>query len=59
MAWAISSWTASRPAPARSAGEVEAYFGTSLCGVVAGSLGGGDGPSEIRDLISGCVLREG
>jgi L-threonylcarbamoyladenylate synthase len=46
-------------APARSAGEMEAYFGTSLCGVVAGSLGDGDGPSEIRDLISGCVLREG
>jgi L-threonylcarbamoyladenylate synthase len=45
--------------PARSPGEVEAYFGASLCGVVAGALGKDDNPSEIRDLISEKVLRKG
>lgn len=45
--------------PARNPGQVEAYFGDALCGVVAGELGGGDNPSEIRDLATGRVLREG
>lgn len=45
--------------PARSAGEVEQYFGPALCGTVAGDLGSQDKPSQIRDLVSGQVLREG
>lgn len=46
-------------APARSAGEVEAYFGSALCGIVAGELGSQSRPSEIRDLATGSVLRRG
>jgi L-threonylcarbamoyladenylate synthase len=46
-------------APALSAESVEAYFGTALCGIVQGDLGSGDKPSEIRDLVSSQVLREG
>jgi L-threonylcarbamoyladenylate synthase len=45
--------------PAVSAQDVEAYFGASLCGTVEGLLGAGDKPSEIRDLVSGRVLRGG
>ena len=45
--------------PARDQAGVEAYFGANLCGVVAGELGSGDNPSEIRDLVSGQVLRKG
>jgi L-threonylcarbamoyladenylate synthase len=44
--------------PARSAGEVEAYFGSALCGTVAGELGDKNRPSEIRDLVTGRVVRE-
>ncbi len=43
--------------PATSAATVEAYFGSALCGTVAGALGSADRPSEIRDLVSGRVLR--
>lgn len=43
--------------PARSAAEVEEYFGHSISGILSGSLGGSDQPSEIRDLASGKVLR--
>ena len=43
--------------PARSAGEVEDYFGSFLGGILAGPLGGESGPSMIRDLRSGEVLR--
>ena len=45
--------------PARRAEQVFDYFGTDLCGVVEGSLGAGNQPSEIRDLESGRVIREG
>lgn len=45
--------------PALNAPSVEAYFGSALCGTVEGDLGSGDKPSEIRDLVSGRVLREG
>ncbi len=45
--------------PARSAGEVEDYFGHYLGGILAGPLGGAERPSEIRDLVSGEVLRKG
>ena len=46
-------------APARSAAEVERYFPDGLCGIVAGELGGGDQPSQIRDLATGRVFRGG
>lgn len=45
--------------PARSAGEVEAYFGDRIAGVLAGPLGDSLKPSEIRDLISGTIIRQG
>jgi L-threonylcarbamoyladenylate synthase len=45
--------------PARSAGEVESYFGSFIDGIVAGALGGREACSEIRDLSSGEVLRGG
>ncbi|MFC1688796.1 L-threonylcarbamoyladenylate synthase [Pseudomonadota bacterium] len=45
--------------PARSPARVGAYFGDALCGIVAGELGDSDSPSEIRDLVSDQVLREG
>jgi len=46
-------------APARSADQVEDYFGDRLCGVVEGDLGGNEQPSEIRDLATGRVVRPG
>lgn len=46
-------------APARSAGEVEDYFGPFLGGILQGALGGNAQPSEIRDLCSGAVVRGG
>lgn len=46
-------------APALDAKSVEAYFGSAICGTVEGELGMGGKPSEIRDLVSGRVLREG
>ena len=45
--------------PARSKAQVEQYFGSALGGIVEGELGGQSSPSEIRDLVSGRVLREG
>lgn len=45
--------------PARTAAEVERYFGTALCGTLAGELGASRQPSEIRDLATGSVLRGG
>lgn len=45
--------------PARSVAAMEAYFGAALCGIVDGELGGDESPSEIRDLITGQVLRTG
>ena len=49
--------TATRPA--RSTAEVEAYFGNQLAGILAGPLGGAVNPSEIRDLVSGDIIRHG
>ena len=43
--------------PARSAGQVEEYFGSFLGGIVEGALGKDGKPSEIRDLVSGAVIR--
>jgi L-threonylcarbamoyladenylate synthase len=45
--------------PARSADRVTAYFGDSIEGIVEGDLGAAERPSEIRDLVSGRVVREG
>ncbi len=45
--------------PARSARDVERYFGPALCGTVAGELGNANKPSQIRDLATGRILREG
>ena len=45
--------------PARSAQQVMGYFADRLCGIVAGELGQNARPSEIRDLASGRVVREG
>lgn len=44
-------------APAVSAAQVEEYFGSFLGGIVDGTLGGDKKPSEIRDLVSGAVIR--
>lgn len=44
-------------APARSLAEARAVFGDAIDGLAAGELGGAAGPSEIRDLASGRVLR--
>jgi L-threonylcarbamoyladenylate synthase len=54
--------TSANPAqaePARSVSQLDRYFGSSIAGVVEGDLGGDDSPSEIRDLATGRVLREG
>jgi L-threonylcarbamoyladenylate synthase len=45
--------------PARSVEEVEDYFGDQLAGILAGDLGEALNPSEIRDLASGKILRQG
>ena len=45
--------------PARSVEEVESYFGHDLSGILAGPLGESDKPSEIRDLVSGNIIRPG
>ena len=45
--------------PARSAGEVEDYFGHFIGGILAGPLGESERPSEIRDLVTGKVIRKG
>jgi len=45
--------------PARSAAEVRKYFGARLAGILAGDLGEGRKPSEIRDLVSGNIIRQG
>jgi L-threonylcarbamoyladenylate synthase len=47
---------AGRPA-ARSRLRVQQYFGHELDAVLNGSLGGRKSPSQIRDLISGALLR--
>jgi len=45
--------------PARSAREVDDYFGNKLAGILAGQLGNAKKPSEIRDLASGKIIRQG
>jgi L-threonylcarbamoyladenylate synthase len=45
--------------PARSVADVDAYFGRDLAGILTGPLGGADKPSEIRELVSGNIIRQG
>jgi L-threonylcarbamoyladenylate synthase len=45
--------------PARTVVEVEDYFGNELGGILAGPLGAARQPSEIRDLLSGSIIRQG
>jgi L-threonylcarbamoyladenylate synthase len=45
--------------PARSVEEVNDYFGHNIKGILTGPLGGAENPSEIRDLISGNIIRQG
>ena len=45
--------------PARSTSEVWDYFGSEIAGTLAGELGSGEKPSEIRDLVTGTVIRQG
>ena len=43
--------------PARTPEEVQDMFGSTIDGIVEGPLGGASGPSEIRDLRTGRVVR--
>jgi len=43
--------------PARSASEVEEYFGSKIAGIHTGALGGAEQPSRILDLASDEILR--
>lgn len=45
--------------PARSAQEVDAAMGVLIAGIVDGQLGVQERPSEIRDALTGEVLRHG
>jgi L-threonylcarbamoyladenylate synthase len=45
--------------PARNVAEVAAYFGDQIAGTLGGLLGGATNPSEIRDLVSGSIIRHG
>ncbi len=54
-----SSANHSAAKPARNAAEVEGYFGHYIKGILAGPLGGAKNPSEIRDLMSGSIIRQG
>ncbi|MDX2429142.1 MAG: Sua5/YciO/YrdC/YwlC family protein [Xanthomonadales bacterium] len=45
--------------PARSLSEVWGYFGSDIAGTLAGELGDGEKPSEIRDLVTGKIIRRG
>jgi L-threonylcarbamoyladenylate synthase len=44
---------------ARSTEEVDTYFGQGIAGILAGPLGGAVNPSEIRDLVSEKIIRQG
>lgn len=54
-----SSANISSAQPARSHAEVAAYFSDTIAGTLKGALGDGERPSEIRDLASGAILRQG
>ena len=54
-----SSANPSSSPPARSHAEVTEYFSGNIAGTLKGALGDGERPSEIRDLVTGAVLRQG
>lgn len=45
--------------PARSAQQAHDYFGIKIKGILSGRLGDASKPSEVRDLVSGQILRQG
>ncbi len=49
----------SAASPARSAREVADYFGENIAGILDGELGQSTKPSEIRELVSGKIIRAG
>lgn len=52
--------TSANPAgaqPPRAAFQVLRYFGGSLDGMLPGEVGGASGPSQIRDLATGALIR--
>jgi L-threonylcarbamoyladenylate synthase len=56
----ISTSANPHAAPAAlTAAQVEEYFAEDIAGIVAGELGGRDTASEIRNLMTGEVLRAG
>ena len=61
LGYALTSTSANPQShtPARTALRVHQYFGNKLDYVLAGSLGGRQQPSEIRDALSGDVIRTG
>ena len=58
---ALVSTSANRhgAAPALTAAEVERDFGTALDAVINAPCGGRDKPTELRDVLTGTVLRPG
>lgn len=54
-----SSANPSSVPPARTQAEVASYFGGRIAGTLKGALGEGERPSEIIDLASGTILRQG
>ena len=52
--------TSANPAgaqPPRAGFQVARYFGGSLDGMLPGEVGGASGPSQIRDLVTGALVR--
>lgn len=45
--------------PARTIDQVRRYFGNQLDGITAGQVGNRSNPSEIRDLLTGEIVRPG
>lgn len=45
--------------PARSHAEIVEYFSDRIAGTLMGSLGESERPSEIRDLATGAIIRQG
>jgi len=53
-----TSCNPSNKSPAKTIQQVRRYFPTELDVIVSGNLGGNKNPSEIRDLITGNIIRE-
>lgn len=52
-----TSCNPSNQLPAKNIHQVRKYFPTQLDAIVAGNLGGNKNPSEIRDLLTGNIIR--